>query len=531
MGEAFLNFWKTRISREQKLGFAAAFVSALLIHMYKLNNSLITLDSVYTQYSVQNMTKLGRWALAPAGAVSSYWDLHWLNGVLGFFYMALAVMFIIKLFEIKNPVVAVLTGALTASAPATTATLFYNFTFDIYMLAMLFASAAVYLSRLEEKRFVCHATSAVLLCLCCAMYQAYLSFALVLAICYFICVLLENNFDRNSCLRWVLRQVLVFGAAVAAYYIIWKLALKLGNVEVSNYQGAAEAGQLSLAIIPQWIKKSFLDVGMFFLQWNVLERSFSPYALLSLLFLAAFAAGGIIAVKKSGILKRKWALLLLAACLAALIPFACIWHLATPGVESHALMFQSLTLLFVLTALLYDRWVKCSLRDAVCLLLVVIVFNNAVMANVGYFYMNKSYERSYATGAEMMLRIHELQDENPVDRIAILGSKSSELAYEMINQTEEGEHSSGQLHLISRLLMSDLLYDAGHTSYFLQEFFGLELPLASQEERDALFMSEEVQAMGCWPAGDSTAVIDGALVIKLSNEWELGHGPDAQEDA
>ena len=74
--------------------------------------------------------------------------------------------------------------------------------------------------------------------------------------------------------------------------------------------------------------------------------------------------------------------------------------------------------------------------------------------------------------------------------------------------------------MLSGLLETSLLYDSEHTTKFLDATFGLSLESLNRTQRNDLLHTEEVQAMGCWPAGDSIAVIDNILVIKLSDRGE-----------
>ena len=71
--------------------------------------------------------------------------------------------------------------------------------------------------------------------------------------------------------------------------------------------------------------------------------------------------------------------------------------------------------------------------------------------------------------------------------------------------------------MLSGLLEKSLLYDSEHTTRFLNATFGLSLESLNRKQRNELLDTEEVQAMGCWPAGNSIAVIDNTLVIKLSD--------------
>lgn len=259
---------------------------------------------------------------------------------------------------------------------------------------------------------------------------------------------------------------------------------------------------------------------LYFLQWNVLEHGFTLYSILNMLFWVAMVAGIIIACWKSDVFKRKWAIALIILSLVFVIPFACIWHFVSDDVLYRPMMLQSLTLLFVLTALLYDRWAGPVLQNIVCMFLIVVVLNNALMANISYFYLNLCYERTYAEGVEMMIEIHNLQDEYDFDKIAVVGTRIYEVQLEDID-SETGEmQASGKVHILSGGLEETLLYDSDHTTKFLQATSGLDLEVVGHAQRNDLLNSAEVQAMGCWPESNSIAVIDDILIIKLSDREE-----------
>lgn len=520
MGQDLFHYYQEKVKKEYKIAFFSTFILALLIHVYKFTNTLPNHDSVYNYYSDQNVLGSGRWALSLACGISSYYDLPWVNGLISCVFIALTVVVIVALLKIKNPVLIGLTGALLAAAPSTTETFFFLFTADGYMISMFLAALAVYFSRIEERRLSRLILSGICICVSCGIYQAYVSFALLLALSYFIDVLLENRFDKQECFKWVLRQIVIYGLSLAVYYVIWKLCMHFTGVSANNYQGISEVGKISAGLLIHGLVSSVKSTLLYFLQWNVLEHGFSLYSILNIVFLLCMAAGLIISCWKSGIFRRKWAMFLLILCLIAIIPFACIWHFTSDSVGYRAMMLQSLTLLFVLTALLYEKWTRPVLKNTVCLLLVLIIFNNALMANISYFYMNLCYERTYAEGIEMMMEIHDLQDEYEFDKIAVVGTRIYEVQYDTIDSETGKMLSTGKLHILIGLLEKTLLFDAEHTTRFLQTTFGLELDPMNLDQRTALFYTPEVQSMGCWPAGDSIAVIDDVLVIKLSDRSE-----------
>lgn len=519
MGEDLLQFYRTKLKKEYKIAFASTFCIALLIHLYKFANTLPNHDSIYNYYSDQNVLGSGRWALSLACGISSYFDLPWINGLLSCVFIALTVVVIVALFKLKNPVLISLIGALLAASPATTETFFFLFTADGYMIAMLLAALAVYLSRVEETRFSRLFLSGVCVCVSCGIYQAYVSFALILAVCYFIDVLLQNNFDKQNCLKWIFRQVIIYSISLAVYYVIWKLCMHFSGIVANDYQGISEVGTISAGLLKNGLIGAIKTTILYFLQWDVLVHGFTFYSVLSILFLLIMVAGLLISCIKSGILKRKWAITLLMLCLFSIIPFACIWRFTSDSVGYRPMMLQSLTLLFVLTALLYERYAKPTVQNAVCILLVLITFNNALMANISYFYMNLCYERTYAEGVEMMMKIHDFQSKYDLKKIAVVGNRIHKVQYEDFKANKM--QISGKIHMLSGVLEKTLLYDSEHTVPFLQTTFGMDLNPLNISQRNKLLHKGAVQAMGCWPSSDSVGVIDNVLIIKLSDREEM----------
>jgi hypothetical protein len=248
-----------------------------------------------------------------------------------------------------------------------------------------------------------------------------------------------------------------------------------------------------------------------------MTHGFTFYSVLSIIFLIFMGIGLVIAVLKSGIFKRKWAMLLLMLCLLAIVPFACMWNFVSDSVIYRPMMLQSLSMLFVLTAVLYERWARPVLKNFIALLLIVIVFNNAVMANISYYYMNLCYERTYAEGMKMNDMIRDYQDEYQVEKIAIVGNRLEEVQWTFIDPQTGKVTPAGKIFMLSATLESSLLIDAAHALPFLSTTFGMELEPVTRSRLAELQELPEVKSMDCFPSKGAFAVIGDTLVIKLSD--------------
>lgn len=537
MGSGILTFYHDKIKKTWKTAFFSAFLLGLLIHIYKFTNLLPNADALYNFYSNQNMAASGRWFLSIACGFSSYFDLPWVNGILSLSFMGLTAAMVAEVFRMENPVLIVLSSALLVSFPAITATMSYEFTADGYMLAMMLSALSVCLSRMEyigRKHWPKLVLSGVCICLSCGIYQAYVSFAFVLAVCYFMTELLENRREEKQYRNWIGAQVLIYGCALAGYYLIWKLCLAMQGFTASSYQGIDRVGVMGTGELVSALVKIAGDFIKFFLEWNILDHGVTVYSVLNMLFLIAFASGLLMAAWKSSAAKRKTHLLLLLLCVAAL-PVGCfIWYLTSPDVVYHALMLQSVCLLYILTAVLFDRWVRPAISNLALIVLVAIVVNNSVTANMYYNLMQQSFEVTKSVASEVSTRIH-LLDDGEVKFVAIYGGLGG------YGQEDHFRHDRlrqlGGWKVINRTILSPMflsLYTDFNLSYYRSndldypivendpdipapQDWEFRFPLLDKAERDALARTEQVQNMPIWPARDSVAVIGDTVVVKLSH--------------
>lgn len=510
MGENLIAFYKEKVKREWKIAFLAAFLGCLLVHIFKFTNTLPNHDSLFNVYTDQNVTGSGRWFLQYACGISSYFDLPWMNGLLCAVYLGLTAAIVAETLDMKNPVVIVLSSLVLVTTISTTETLFFEFTADGYLLALMMCALAAYLG-CKGKRWYHYAIGGVCICLSLAVYQAYLSFAVVLSVCYLVIHMLNEDLDAKAVWKWVGKNVVIYGAAMALYFVIWKLILAVTGIPANDYQGISEVGTLRLATILSGAVESVKNLLLYFLEWNILEHPVTLYAVLNILFLLCFVFIVIAAIVKSGIWKKKAGFLTLLVCLVACVPVISIWRFLSDGVQYRPMMMHSVSLLYILAIVLFDKWACKRISTAFGLLIALICLNCSVMANISYFYLDKCYERSYYMGSQMMERIEQAQEEygEEMKAIAFVGNRAYEVA--LINSAQ-----GNRIPLLGSVIETDFLYDHTHAYLFVRNTYDMDLASASYKELLALEDTAAVQNMDIWPAENSVEIIDGVLVIKLS---------------
>ena len=539
MGSGLIAFYRKSVKKSWKIAAVSAIIFGFLVHTYKFTNNFPYFDSFYNFYSSQYMVASGRWFLSAACGLSSFFDLPWLVGIFSIGYMALAAAAVAEVFRMENPCLIVVSSALLVSFPAITETMFFEYTADGYMLAMFLAAMSVCCSRVEALgNWKSLGIAALCLCLTCGIYQCYLAFAFILAVCYFVGKLLEGDLDNKTCLRWVGTQAILYLSALLVYFAVWKGLLKYHGLAEAAYQGIDEMGVLNGQHLLNAVRSSLLSFVAFLVERNPLEHGWTVYSALSCLTCAVFFMMFGIGCIRGKLYRRKLPFALALLCLAA-VPFGCyICYFITPSVFYTTRMVQCIAVLFVFTGVLCERWMEGSGKNLVLCLLIAVAMKNSVMANVCYTFLDRSYERSYATMTEMASRIH-MEDDGTAKYIAFIGSLD-----EMPEEAELDNSRLGTLGPLKTVSKAPVVYH-DHMALFLSQYtdftlsyyrinrepfplmeisdaapiphdYTIRFPLVDTQREYALQSSEEVASMGIWPAKDSVRCIGDTIVVKLS---------------
>ena len=544
MGISLIDWYRNKVKCEWKFAFISAIVIGLLVHIFRFVNVLPNHDAIFNQYNSQNMIGSGRWFLSVACGLSGYFAVPWLNGMLSVLYLALTATVLVEIFRMTNRLEIILTSGLLVTFPAVTETFYFGFTSDGYMLAMLMATISVLITRIHvcvegNKKIFRFLVSAGLLCLVCATYQAYVSFALILLVCYAVTEFLECRYSAKEYFVWILSQIVTYVIGMLTFFVIWKLLMRIQGAEATTFRGINTIGTFSIQNIKVGIYTSVVATAKFFTD-NFFESGFTVYACLNVLFGGAAVFGGIGAAIKSGIFRRPGMLLLVVVCICALPFIACMWSFVSVDAYYSVRMLQSLCIVYVFVLDVFVKWNDAKKGDALAVLLSLIIFSNAVSANVFYNGMSKAYERSYASMTELSTRIH-LLDDGTMKYIAVVGNADDEPVYAeyLRNQyrnlgiLDAPEYSIVRhraripVFLATFTDFSLTYYEKNGLEYPIVDFGGTDMPvpkdwcfrfpLVSVSVQNELQQMQDVRDMGNWPASDSVKVFGDIIVVKIGD--------------
>ncbi len=508
-----------RIADKIKPQWWAAFfgcvICGLVAYMYIMTNNFLTYDSTWNIYSDQDMIASGRQFLTYACGISSYYNLPWVNGVLAIFFLALTSVLVVEGLGIKSKIGAVLTGGLLVTFPAISSTFCYIFTIDGYMLAVFLATAAFLLTDRKKWGF---AGGIVFLGISIGIYQAYLSFTIILCILRLLLDLIEKE-SLKDIFSKIWRYIVMGAGAYIFYVITLKLMIKIKGVTLSGYQGTDKVGSFSLADLPEGIVsaiKNFVN----FLRWsNVLTTTgIMKYTLVFLLCVTIILYIGLLICSKRS---KKTVRILLITVLVGAIPFGSnIVNVLSPETFFHLLMRYSWVLFFVFSLAICEHisWKekkKCILWKkalvlCICLCDTIFVLSFSIMANVVAFNMNERYEKTYATCLRIVDRIEQTEGYTTETKVAILGGFPDAVSYPPTDITANDLvgyfGASGELCVNSTQKYAE----------FMKHYMNVTIVTIPGEDEIRIAGTEAFAEMPKFPAEGSVGYIDDVLVIKLN---------------
>jgi hypothetical protein len=509
--EEVYDIGKERTSGPVKYAFTWALIAGLLTHMSIMVKDIPNHDGLNYIFSSQVNLVAGRWFLAVTNAFSSYHSLHWVDGVMGLFFLAVAAAILVELLQLNSEFAGGVVGALMATFPAVASTFAYVFMLDSYMLAVLLTILAVLLTDRRKKGWI---YGMICLMFALGIYQSYLAFAVLLS---WYCIL--RDFASEGELRYKVRKALRFlymGAAGSAlYFIVMKISLAVSGAELLEYQGMDSLNNgFSLKSMLGAIPKMYVD----FVEFTVRSKIMVPDAT------AAFSMGILVGVffVMLGKLCRwnKWhkkpGFYLLTILTILIWPLGTnVVLLITPDVNYHLIMrfhWVLIPILFLATA---DRNREIVFRRepvewAVILSAALLAFNYGLVDNIGYSNLEKRYEKTYAYCLRLLDRIEQTEGYYTGIPVAIVGVVGDE-SYPSTDLTADVTGS-----MIG--LTGDFLYYTGSNyADFFKYYMGATINLADEETLTELYYNDEYVAMESFPGKTSTKVIDGVLCVKTEN--------------
>ncbi len=497
-----------------KTTFLATIITGFLTHMYAMTNNLLTYDSMWNLYSDQDMITSGRQFLKYACHISSDYDLPWLNGVLAILWIALTAVITVEALNVKSCMLAGIIGALLVTFPSVTSTFAYSFTIDGYMLAVLLAVLAFFLTDRFKYGFI---FGILCLGLSLGIYQAYITVTIVLCIFSLLLAIIEIDSVKEIFVKAA--KYVIMGVGGYAFYIVTlKIMLAVKKVEISGYQGTDNLLRNPLANIWEGLKtapKTFFD---FALYGNVLTTSTAmkiAVVLTVLIGAVSFVYLFVKAGRHKSVLRY-----VLTAILVLCLPFgSTLICILSPNMYYHLLLRYAWAFMLAFMIVLADRClplhgraVKISKPAFLAVILAgsLLSFEFAVYANVAYFGLSERYERTYSICQRITDRLYAEEGYTAGDPVAILGG--------ILDASEFPSTDITAADMIGYVGVSgDYAVNSTHSlAAFASHYLGITITTIDVGREIELGAYPEFLEMPRFPEDGCIRKIDGVWVVKVN---------------
>ncbi|MBR3569507.1 MAG: glucosyltransferase domain-containing protein [Oscillibacter sp.] len=483
---------------------STAFFSAAA-HGFLFANEFFSHDSVsyfaYADWGFDFYTRIGRFFIPLYEACKGGVAAPWLIGILFVFWMSLAGIVVTELLEIRSPRGAALTcGLLCTNVSLTLTGATYVYCMDEYALALLCAAVAAYLA-LRGGRLALLGLPPLLVSL--SIYQPYATVTAALCLLALVKQAAEGRRVPGILSRGAAALALL-AAAFLAYNALWALLRILLDAPQIRDVASLESFGIKARILSA--NASFFA---FLFRPGVALGPLRPAAhgvLLVLLLrrlLLTLANGRLSAANR-----------ILSLVLWALLPLT-LYSVAVlmPG-EAHDLTAYARELFYFLPLSLLDglplrtpRRAADAERAVVCALLALLLWHHVVYAN--QVYMKKELEKNSTLllAARIVDRIEGVPGYVPGEtRVAFAGRFDYNEPLDVTRGAfEDYRTQTGLWHSHAAT------YNLGR---YLTDY--LQYPLVWDTETNVT-RSELAKAMPIFPAAGSVRMIDGVVVVKLSD--------------
>ncbi len=454
-------------------------------------------------------------------------------GLFGGFFLIVAVILCVHTLDIKRrSLVALCAGLLVTFEAIAYVNATFALSFEVDMLALLYASLAAWL--LTRARSRLRFPLAVLFIVCSlAHFQAYVEVAIALVMLALYRDLLEGK-KPSDVFRTGIGALLTFLVAVACYYVALRGVWSVTGVEARpSYNSPLNVGKITASSLPVLLVKTWLFFFKYLATPFTLNSRLS--GLIHLLLGAYILAQTAVLIRKRRLGKKTVALLSL---LIVLFPLGCnCVYLLANGLK-HSLMTYSFVFFDVWALTLCDvacekkvsepelavsdasvASVKTWLKSyAVPVLCATLILNRILFANALYL---KTDLKNMAT-LSFMTRMVDRMEQTP-------GYKIGETPVLILGHVSQNPYARPPK--IFGMLNDDFLktqnlsvtYPETFENYFAY-ILNYPVQLVPREEMTKYLEKldpEAIQNMPVFPEQGGVALIDGVVVVRLSQNIDV----------
>ena len=492
-----------------KIGFYSALILAFLTHIIMYSTLIIEehLPGFYRgNWGVQGQ----RWFHHRINSLNFYY-MNWVIGLMQALFLALTVFIIIKAFDIKNKLYALLIAGVMVTFPAIAETNLFFHDAAPYFFAVFISLWAFYITKLYKLGWV---AGSILIMLGLAIYQSKISVAMVVSIIHLILYVTKHNPKFVDMVKYTSRFLFLIVGGLVAY----TLSFEIFGFDMGDHRGMD--GVLSrdtLRNLPEDILRVYQEVYYYF--FSTLHDGVHIFRIqnrfLMFSYLFVFLLGFISFILALKNISKNILNICIVYLMMLLLPLAAnfsrlfdIGHISALVMTSYAFAF-----FLILPLLIWDN-LKINLYGAGKLVCVALIFI------IGYYisFSNFIYLRGEALTAHQMhlsnriaARVEPLLPYSEHNQLFLIGNLISNPLYPTRNHFSAYTPRT----TVDRAFGQSSIN--GFPDHFMEHIMRYRLGInvlhgGNSERRQYLLDAAITYGTPVWPQEGAVTLIDGTVV-------------------
>lgn len=219
--------------------FALTFLVGILVHFYSMSHKFFNyfeMGNIFSRmpFLQEDTVALGRWFMPVATNLFTSFSMPVFNTLISLFYMSLASALVVDLLGIRSRMYGVLFGLVFVTFPGLTCVLSYGVNCDEITLALLLSIVSAYAFYKWKWGAV---WGAVFLCLSLGAYQPYMSATIGVVYMMLFMKAFREKCGWKSFMLAAVKAAAMLAAGFVLYYVLLKLTIAVTGVSLSDYHG------------------------------------------------------------------------------------------------------------------------------------------------------------------------------------------------------------------------------------------------------------------------------------------------------
>lgn len=518
----FLNWFDFR----KRLAFFTAILVGIITHITMLTEMVMSQDGLWNSIKYSRAgdweLTLGRWGIELVGRFNNFIAIPTVATMSCIIAMAITAVILVELFDLKSKISIVGTSAILVLTPTFTATLLYIYTSFAYCFNMLIAALAIWFIYKYKNKKLGIVFSSLCFMLSLSIYQSYIGVTVGLCIMLSVLQLLKNKNNIKEVFINILRTIIAVLIGGILYYIVTKILLKVSGLEIAEYKGAENASIISIIFgLNKTILQAYKDFVAFFIRDRIVYNSNYRREVMYIIFFIALGIATLINLikLKENNKKTKYIKCSLMILFMILIPLGLnIIDILVVDTEIYSLTAVQMILIIPFAFAIFENLDNFNFIKWTAVITLILIMGTYYIAdNTSYAALKLTYNQAYSTTMRIMDRIEntsEYKKDMPILFGGIVGNNNYPRTSNLYNYTIGSMVNNVAFH-------GTYGGQVGTWMSFLKIFYGLDIVLCPENVYYTIVNGEEYKEMEIFPAQDSIKIMDGIVVVKLSDDPPL----------